>query len=127
MNTDKLRNALVSFLLAFTAGLGASGSLATAMGLEVNWVTLTFGCFALAAVFALTFQTSFWPIAMAAVTVLFYLWWREGTLRYSLEGAIYTISDLYDRGYGIVYMLSDVGALVKAAQAEVKKFKELNG
>ena len=100
MNTDKLRNALVSFLLAFTAGLGASGSLATAMGLEVNWVTLTFGCFALAAVFALTFQTSFWPIAMAAVTVLFYLWWREGTLRYSLEGAIYTISDLYDRGYG---------------------------
>lgn len=31
---------------------------------------------------------------------------------------------LYDRGYGIVYMMSDVGALVKAAKAEVKAFKE---
>lgn len=31
---------------------------------------------------------------------------------------------LYDRGYGIVYMMSDVGALVKAAKAEVQAFRE---
>ena len=46
-----------------------------------------------------------------------------GTVAANAEAA----QKLYDRGYGIVYMLSDVGALVKAAQAEVKKFKELNG
>ena len=31
---------------------------------------------------------------------------------------------LYDRGYGIIYMMSDLGAVVKAAQAEVKAFRE---
>jgi len=31
---------------------------------------------------------------------------------------------LYDRGYGIIYMMSDVGAVVKVAKAEVKVFKE---
>lgn len=31
---------------------------------------------------------------------------------------------LYDRGYGIVYMMSDVAALVRVAQEEVKTFQE---
>ena len=100
MSIEKLRNVLVAFLLSFTASLGATGCLATAMGLEVNWVLLTFGCFALAAVFGFAFQTKFWPLPMVAVVVLCWLWWREGTLRYSMEGMIYTITDFYDRGYG---------------------------
>ena len=32
---------------------------------------------------------------------------------------------LYDRGYSLVYFLSDVGAVANAAQAAVKRFKEL--
>ena len=100
MSIEKLRNVLVAFLLSFTASLGATGCLATAMGLEVNWVLLTFGCFALAAVFGFAFQTKLWPLPMVAVVVLCWLWWREGTLRYSMEGMIYTITDFYDRGYG---------------------------
>ena len=100
MSIEKLRNVLVAFLLSFTAALGATGCLATAMGLEVNWVLLTFGCFALAAVFSFAFQTKLWPLPMLAVLVLCWLWWREGTLRYSMEGMIYTITDFYDRGYG---------------------------
>ena len=100
MSIEKLRNVLVAFLLSFTAALGATGCLATAMGLEVNWVVLTFGCFALAAVFSFAFQTKLWPLPLVAVLVLGWLWWREGTLRYSLEGMIYTITDFYDRGYG---------------------------
>ena len=100
MSIEKLRNVLVAFLLSFTASLGAAGCLSTAMGLEVNWVLLTFGCFALAAVFSFSFQTNYWTIPLAAVIVLAVLWWREGTLRYSVEGAIYTVTDLYDRGYG---------------------------
>ncbi len=100
MSIEKLRNVLVAFLLSFTAALGATGCLATAMALEVNWLALTFGCFVLAAVFSFAFQTKFWPLPMLAAVVLIYLWWREGTLRYSVEGAIYAITDLYDRGYG---------------------------
>ena len=100
MSIEKLRNTLVAFLLSFTAALGAAGSLATAMGLEVNWVLLTFGCFALAGVFSFAFQTKYWTLPLAAVLILAILWWREGTLRYSLEGMVYTITDLYDRGYG---------------------------
>lgn len=33
----------------------------------------------------------------------------------------------YDKGYGLVYMMSDVGALVKAAQDNVKIFREYIG
>ena len=100
MSIEKLRNVLVAFLLSFTAALGAAGCLATAMALEVNWVLLTFGCFALAAVFSFSFQSKLWPLPLAAALVLIWLWWREGTLRYSVEGVIYTVTDLYDRGYG---------------------------
>lgn len=45
-----------------------------------------------------------------------------GTVAANAEAA----QKLYDRGYGIIYMMSDLGALVKAAQAEVKAFKEHN-
>lgn len=43
-----------------------------------------------------------------------------GTVAANAEAA----KKLYDRGYGIIYMMSDVGAVVKAAKAEVKVFKE---
>ena len=45
-----------------------------------------------------------------------------GTVAANAEAA----QKLYDRGYGIVYFMSDLGALVKAAMSEVQKFKELN-
>lgn len=43
-----------------------------------------------------------------------------GTVAANAEAA----KKLYDKGYGIVYMMSDVGALVKVAQDNVKAFKE---
>ncbi len=43
-----------------------------------------------------------------------------GTVAANAEAA----KKLYDRGYGIIYMMSDLGAVAKAAQAEVKAFKE---
>lgn len=43
-----------------------------------------------------------------------------GTVAANAEAA----KKLYDKGYGIIYMMSDVGAVVKAAKAEVKVFKE---
>ena len=45
-----------------------------------------------------------------------------GTVAPNAEAA----QKLYDRGYGIIYMMSDIGAIVKAAKAEVKAFKEKN-
>lgn len=46
-----------------------------------------------------------------------------GTVAANAEAA----KKLYDKGYGIVYMMSDIGALVKCAKAEVKTFKESVG
>jgi len=43
-----------------------------------------------------------------------------GTLAPNAEAA----KKFYDRGYGIVYLMSDVGALVTAAQNNVKTFRE---
>lgn len=43
-----------------------------------------------------------------------------GTVAANAEAA----KKLYDRGYGIVYMMSDVAALAQRAQAEVKIFNE---
>jgi len=45
-----------------------------------------------------------------------------GTVAANAEAA----QKLYDRGYGIIYMMSDIGAIVKTAKAEVKAFKEKN-
>ena len=45
-----------------------------------------------------------------------------GTIAPNAEAA----NKLYDRGYGIVYMTSDVGAIVSTAQAQIKAFREHN-
>ena len=45
-----------------------------------------------------------------------------GTVAANAEAA----QKLYDKGYGIIYMMSDIGAIVKTAKAEVKAFKEKN-
>ena len=46
-----------------------------------------------------------------------------GTIAPDFEAA----KALYDRGYSIVYFMSDSGAVMKTASANVKAFRELYG
>lgn len=97
---DKLRNALVGTLLSFLGALGATGCFATGMRLHYSGFALVLGCAAMAVLLSFAFQTRLWPIPIVAAVVLFGWWWHQGTLRYSVEGLVYCVSNLYDQGYG---------------------------
>lgn len=100
---ERWKSAACAAVLSFLAALGGVGCLVTGMGLEADLLTLTVGCALMAVVFSLCFRTK-WAVMpllpMGVAALLMGYWWYEGTLRYSVEGMLYTLSDLYDRGYG---------------------------
>lgn len=92
-------NVFSAALLSFMAAFGGVGCLLTGMRLEGSGFWLAVGCAVLALGFSLAFQKprlSWIPFCVVALILGF--WWEE--FRYSLEGMIYAISDLYDQGYG---------------------------
>ena len=99
MAPKRKQNIFVTALLAFTASFGGVGCLLTGMRLEASVFWLAVGCGVLSLLFALCLQRPKLTILpFCVIALVLGLWWEE--FRYSVEGMIYAISDLYDQGYG---------------------------
>ena len=101
MDRKAWRRVFSAWLLSCTAAFGAVGCLMSGMRLEGSIFWLIVGCAVMAFVFSFCFEKSrLTLVPFCAVALLIGLWWYEGTLRYSVEGMVYSISNLYDLGYG---------------------------
>ena len=98
MNSQKAKTAAVSALLTTIGLVGTLGCLSSGMGLSTELSQLVAGCVLTALVFSFFWDTKLWFVPLCAVVLV--LWWQGDGVRASLEGMIYSISDLYDRGYG---------------------------
>ncbi len=100
MNKQKIQTAAVNALVTFLAVLGGLGCLVSGMDLSVRLPLLVGGCAVMALVFSLFWDTKLWLLPLCIAALLLGYWWQEDTLRLSMEGLIYQVTDLYDRGYG---------------------------
>ena len=100
MRSEKWKNAAVAAVLTFLAAYGGIGCMVSGLELEADMTVLAVGCAIMAITFCACFSTrlALLPICLAALLVGY--WWKEGTLRLSMESLIYQISALYDQGYG---------------------------
>ena len=98
MNKQKAKTAAVSSLLTVIGLVGTLGCLASGMGLNAELVPLVIGCLMMALGFSFFWDTKLWFVPLLASLLI--LWWQATPVLRSLEGVIYKVSDLYDRGYG---------------------------
>ena len=100
MNKQKFVSSLIGALLTFLAVLGSLGCLASGMELSYDLQMLALGCVVMSLSFSLFWNTKLWQLPLCVAALLLGYWWQEGTLRLSMETALYQISRLYDLGYG---------------------------
>ena len=100
MGLEKWKNAAVSTVVAWLAVFGGLGCLVTGMRLDVNMAALLFGCAVMCALCCGCLWNRLWPVPLGAGLLVLFIWWRSGDLRASFEGLLYSLSDLYDQGYG---------------------------
>ena len=100
MDKKRLLRSALSALLTFLTLVGSLGCFATGMDLGYELPSLLWGCALLALLCGFCLNTRHWLIPVVLAAFVLGYWWQEDTLRYALEGILYQVSDLYDRGYG---------------------------
>lgn len=100
MDKQTWKTAAISSLLTFLALLGGLGCMASGMDLPAELPVLVLGCAVIAVLFSFFWSTRLWLLPLCLSALLWGYWWQEGSLRLSMEGLIYQITELYDRGYG---------------------------
>lgn len=98
MIKQRTKTAAVSALLTAIGAVGSLGCLASGMRLSMELPLLVAGCVLMALAFSFFWDTRLWWIPLGVAALVLWLW--GDTLQSSLEGMLYHISDLYDRGYG---------------------------
>ena len=98
MNKQKAKTAAVSALLTTIGLVGSLGCLASGMRLNMELPLLVAGCALIGLAFSFFWDTRLWFVPLCAAAL--WLWLQGNGVLKSLEGMLYSISDLYDRGYG---------------------------